>query len=564
MKQIIVTALAAIMAAGAIQAQARDREEAIVTKITDGAINLSRFSSGAPFLSADELTIVFTSDRQDPKGIKPSGNENIYMAHRPTVYQPFTDVRLLSRLLNKKSHYGVLGQTVDGLKYFVYDGSNNNIYVLEGALSGRQKLTDIGKYYGIKINRRYDIFSCAISADEDVFYICQAAPGGKGGVDIWLSRCYGKGKWSKFTNLEAVNTEKHEITVSVAVDGDRSGMYGRKEFLYFSSNGNYAGQPALGGYDIYRYDIDSGKVKHVGAPINTPRNDVYYTAVPSFPDHAYYSSERAEESGAYDIYFVDYESARDSITRAREKKRLEDEQAERERVLAEAAEARRHADSVVASTSDVLKTASKRERELLAQQQERERQLKAEQQESEQRLRAEQQERERQLAQEQAAREQALMDAARRREDSVARAAASAVEDRYAAALAAKGYKDMNLISKPMPGDKIYLKNILFEKGKSKLAPSSYPVLDELYDFLMKFPSTIIEIGGHTSSEGSYEVNMRLSRERALAVKNYLVKKGIYVERLQSKGYAYTVPIEDESTEFGRILNRRVEASIIK
>ena len=46
MKQIIVTALAAIMAAGAIQAQARDREEAIVTKITDGAINLSRFSSG--------------------------------------------------------------------------------------------------------------------------------------------------------------------------------------------------------------------------------------------------------------------------------------------------------------------------------------------------------------------------------------------------------------------------------------------------------------------------------------------------------------------------------------
>jgi outer membrane protein OmpA-like peptidoglycan-associated protein len=196
----------------------------------------------------------------------------------------------------------------------------------------------------------------------------------------------------------------------------------------------------------------------------------------------------------------------------------------------------------------------------MLQQQEREKALRAEAAQREEQLKAEQLEREKQLAREQAAREQELVAAARRREDSIARAA----EDKYTAALAAKGYKDMNLISQPVSGDKIYLRNILFEKGKSVLVPSSYPILDELCNFLIKFPTTVIEIGGHTSSEGSYAVNLKLSKERALSVKNYLISKGIPDEQLSSKGYAYTVPIEDERTELGRTLNRRVEVIVIK
>ena len=92
---------------------------------------------------------------------------------------------------------------------------------------------------------------------------------------------------------------------------------------------------------------------------------------------------------------------------------------------------------------------------------------------------------------------------------------------------------------------------------------SSYYELNKVLDFLQRFPSVRIEIGGHTSSEGSLSVNQRLSEARAKSVRDYLIQKGISPERVLSRGYNYSMPIEDENTEVGKALNRRVEFTVL-
>jgi len=103
---------------------------------------------------------------------------------------------------------------------------------------------------------------------------------------------------------------------------------------------------------------------------------------------------------------------------------------------------------------------------------------------------------------------------------------------------------------------------IQFESGKATLKPSSYPVLDQIAKILMENPTYKIEVQGHTDNVGKPEKNLELSEKRALAVKEYLVSKGIEESRISTKGYGDTVPIASNSTATGRAQNRRVELII--
>src|SRR6185437_14979294 len=100
--------------------------------------------------------------------------------------------------------------------------------------------------------------------------------------------------------------------------------------------------------------------------------------------------------------------------------------------------------------------------------------------------------------------------------------------------------------------------NIQFEFDSSVLKTSSYPVLDATSADLRSNTSTLT-LAGYASSEGTAAHNMRLSRDRANSVKTYLVNSGVDAKRLKIKAYGETHPIADNSTEEGRIKNRRVE-----
>ena len=114
--------------------------------------------------------------------------------------------------------------------------------------------------------------------------------------------------------------------------------------------------------------------------------------------------------------------------------------------------------------------------------------------------------------------------------------------------------------------DKIELnEKVNFDTGKAKLVPASETLLDEVATVLTDHPEIQkLRVEGHTDNQGGAASNLRLSNNRAKAVRDYLVKKGIDAKRLESKGFGQTKPIGDNKTPEGREQNRRVEMTILK
>ncbi|MFT5601553.1 MAG: outer membrane protein OmpA-like peptidoglycan-associated protein/cytochrome c553 [Flavobacteriales bacterium] len=104
----------------------------------------------------------------------------------------------------------------------------------------------------------------------------------------------------------------------------------------------------------------------------------------------------------------------------------------------------------------------------------------------------------------------------------------------------------------------VSLRNIKFPKGSVELTTESKVELDSLASYLAVYPD-VLEISGHTDTSGTDEVNVQLSKDRALSVVNYLVGKGVDAGRLTSEGYGSGVPIAVNSTEEGKAKNRRIE-----
>jgi outer membrane protein OmpA-like peptidoglycan-associated protein len=111
-------------------------------------------------------------------------------------------------------------------------------------------------------------------------------------------------------------------------------------------------------------------------------------------------------------------------------------------------------------------------------------------------------------------------------------------------------------------GDKghIALYGIYFDTDKAVLKPESRPTLDEIAKLLTSQPKLNVFIVGHTDSQGAFDYNMNLSRQRAEAVAAALVQSyRIDKARLRSAGVGYLAPVGSNATDDGRALNRRVE-----
>ena len=112
-------------------------------------------------------------------------------------------------------------------------------------------------------------------------------------------------------------------------------------------------------------------------------------------------------------------------------------------------------------------------------------------------------------------------------------------------------------------GSAITLNNILFETAKATLLPASYKELDQLRSILEENATMTIQINGHTDNQGSADYNLKLSKERASAVVDYLAQKGIAKERMEYKGFGERQAIASNDTPDGQQLNRRVEFVIL-
>ncbi|MCB0664634.1 MAG: OmpA family protein [Saprospiraceae bacterium] len=107
------------------------------------------------------------------------------------------------------------------------------------------------------------------------------------------------------------------------------------------------------------------------------------------------------------------------------------------------------------------------------------------------------------------------------------------------------------------------LHNVFFESGSAALLEKSDFELNKLYNLLLTNPDLKIEIRGHTDNVGSDTDNQILSEQRARAINDYLLAKGIEQRRMEYRGYGETFPVADNDSDAGRQKNRRTEFLIL-
>ena len=100
--------------------------------------------------------------------------------------------------------------------------------------------------------------------------------------------------------------------------------------------------------------------------------------------------------------------------------------------------------------------------------------------------------------------------------------------------------------------------NVVFGPDSTVLTPTAQTTLDKVVDAMNRYPGPVVEIGGHTDSDGPAIYNESLSQQRADAVRSY-ISQSISPERLLSVGFGESEPIADNTSEAGRRQNRRVE-----
>jgi outer membrane protein OmpA-like peptidoglycan-associated protein len=334
--------------------------------------------------------------------------------------------------------------------------------------------------------------------------------GGFGGSDIWKSVLQDDGYWGAPVNLgNTINTSSDEMAPFIHPDG---------RTLYFSSRGHMG----LGGADLFVSRLDNAGIwqqpENIGYPVNTKRDEINLI-INAKGTEAFISAERENGFGNIDIYRFELpEQSRPASVSYVQGKVYDKNTLLPLKAAIELIDMQKNT-VIVNSTSDPITG-------------------------------------------------EFLM--------------SLPVDKDYAVNIARSGYlfystnfnvsrgnDSVNPIKLDIPmqplavGEKVVLHNIFFETDKFELLSYSQSELERLITFMTKNTTTQIEIGGHTDSEGSETHNNQLSQNRAKAVYDYLVSKGVEAGRLTFKGYGESAPIESNDTPEGRAKNRRTEFKVV-
>jgi len=318
-------------------------------------------------------------------------------------------------------------------------------------------------------------------------------PGGMGGMDIWYSVRGSDGRWGR-----PVNPGK---TINTAGDEFSPFIYFNSKTLYFSSNG----RESFGGHDIYYTNLnrDSSwtEPENLGPAINTPADETGLV-IESSGRRAYFSSVRERNRGK-DIYFIDLPAS-----------------VQPEPVSYFKA-------TVIDKATGAPLTARYE-----------------------------------------------LTDLTNRIE------VTSSVTDNmggffvclpsgysYGLNVTATGYMIFSenfdfekgysssepyrktiALNKVRTGEFMRMYNVFFDTDSWELLEASYPELRQLLEFLQINNTVVVEVGGHTDSDGTDEHNQTLSERRAASVRDFLIKRGIAPERIFFHGYGETSPMADNIT----------------
>lgn len=500
----------------------------------------TEFDDYSPVLSPDGGTIYFTSRR--PLGKNPKQDrvdhkyfENVFYSRN--IDNQWVNAQPIPGKVNTKTHEATAGISPDGRTLFVYRGDKGG-----DLFESRIKQDKWGKPRKLPrglTSKGSQETSIVFSSDGRRVYFISDRSEGFGGKDIWTASRDDRGRWSEPINMGGgINTPYDEESVFLANDNVT---------LYFSSQGHNS----MGGFDIFKTELRNGRwlqPVNIGYPINTPDDDLFFVLAPQ-GDLAYYSSMKTDGLGGSDIYAVTFLGPEKqpefpvkqhliaSVARPLEHNLMEQE-VEVVSIPMTILKGRILDDKENTPLAATLELYDNETEELLAQ-----------------------------FSSNSETGEYVISlpggknyGIAVKADDYLFHSENINISE---AIVSREIINDIRL-KKVEVGESIVLNNIFFDTGAATLRPESYMELGVLYRLMTENPSLKIEISGHTDNVGSAAINKRLSEQRANAVVEFLISKGIDASRLSYKGYGFEKPLATNETAEGRQLNRRTEFEIVE
>lgn len=453
-----------------------------------------------PVVSPDNETLIFTARSDD-------GDENLYISYFENGQ--WSIPKSISEQINTPDNEGTCSISADGrtLVFTSCDGKNSlgscDLYIskkIGNDWSSPQNL-------GASINSPFWDAQPSLSNDGRILYFSSDRQGGYGRKDLWMSELNEMGNWTKAINLgTTINTAYDEVSPFIHANG---------RTLFFASDGHLG----MGGLDLFMTESKLNtysKPENLGYPINNFEDQVALF-IAADGSKGYYSSNVNNNIRLFE--FTIPKQLNDKFKRANYVKGIVQD----------------------ASTNKNLSA------------------------------------------------EIELVDL--KTNTTIQKVISDAVTGEYTAILPngsqyglfinKKDYffksltfdfleksdadgKKINILLDPIKKDvKTILNNIFFDSGKVELRPESFVELDKLQLLLKENPSLQVEIAGHTDDIGKEVDNQVLSEKRAMAVADYLIKKGVNPANIKTKGYGKTKPLVANSTEENRQINRRIEMSIL-
>ena len=469
-----------------------------------------------PSLTADEGTLIFTSllpkNPNSPINAM-NAQEDFFEARQQNGH--WKKAAAMSAPLNSSSNEGAQSITADGrYMYFTACGRKDGIGRCDIYYSKRE-----GDQWSTPVNLGPPVNSASweaqpsISADGRLLFFVSNRKGGKGKMDIWVSRLLeresqGQQRWSKPQNL-AFNTRDNEMSPFV---------HASNRSLYFASDGLVG----MGGLDLYKTQRTGshkwGKPQNLGYPVNT-HGDEMGLMITARGDYAYFSSDRLKGKGK-DLYrFAVPEKDQPQAVSYIKGRIFEVDQHKSLGALVQVVQLT-NGDTIALLNSDPVTG------EYLV-----------------------------------------CLPSGEQYAFNV-QSKGYLFHSEYLNMSESRDaldpkYLDIGL--KPIrKGESVILRNVFFDTNAWILKKESTLELGRLITLMKQQKTLKIEIGGHTDSSGSQSHNLLLSQKRAKAVYDYLILHGIDASRLSYKGYGAESPRADNNTEEGMRLNRRTEFVIVK
>lgn len=501
----------------------------------------SKYDDYNPLFAYQDTALFFTSRRPFGKAkrnkIDNKYNEDIYSSS----FQGgnFQEAFRYDKPFNTSNNDAIVGVSADGNTLILYRGNIKGGDIQFSSFRPDKNSWSRPRSVSGRLTSKDGETSACISPDgKELYYISRNSKLSLGGKDILFSSLNDKGKWNKPKNLGAtINSPYDEEGVFISPDNN---------YLYFASKGH----TSMGGFDIFRSerkeDGSWSDPENLGYPLNTPDDEVFFITDRT-ASHGYYSAIREGGLGSRDICKVIFLGSEKELVLLTEDQLVAgpDPDLTGFLMMPELIELD-HSLLLYGSVMDTLdglepivakmefydpSTGERKAFEI---------------------------------------------------SDTTGSYSVSLPEPQaYAIEINASGYLyyldilDYTNVSgdekisqdfflhKVEVGTKVVLDHVYFETGKAILRPESEAALDQVLRFLENNPTIRLEISGHTDNTGSLRINQKLSRDRASAVVNYLLGKGISTTMLESKGYADTQPVADNNTAEGRTQNRRVEFKVI-